>query len=516
VLPRTLHAEEPSPHVDWSDGTVRLLTEPVAWGENGRLRRAAVSSFGVSGTNAHTIIEEAPPAPEAEEPPSGQDRTDPLTGPAPVAWTLSGRNGAALREQAERLLTHVLGLGDVSPVDVAHSLATSRAALEHRAAVVGTDLPALLAGVRALAEGTAAAQVVEGTGGRDGDTAFLFSGQGSQRLGTGSELYASFPVFADAFDTACSALDPHLERPLKSVVFGEDPGLLDRTAYAQPALFAVEVALFRLVESWGVRPDFLAGHSVGEFAAAHVAGVLSLDDAARLVAARGRLMQALPAGGVMVAVQASEEEVRDRLAGYEDRAGIAAVNGPFAVVVSGAGEAVAAVVDRLSADGRKTKALTVSHAFHSPLMDPMLDDFRRILETVTFEAPRVPIVSTLTGGRVSAEEFCSAGYWMRHAREAVRFADAVTSLADEGVGTFLEIGPGGVLTAMAQGALEDADAAVIPVLRADRPEGLAVTTALARLHVHGTPVDWSAVLAGRGARRVDLPTYAFQREQYWL
>ncbi|GLV85495.1 hypothetical protein Slala03_51840 [Streptomyces lavendulae subsp. lavendulae] len=516
VLPRTLHAEEPSPHVDWSDGTVRLLTEPVAWAESDRPRRAAVSSFGVSGTNAHTIIEEAPPAPEAEDPPSGQDRTDPLTGPAPVAWTLSGRNGAALREQAERLLTHVLGLGDVSPVDVAHSLATSRAALEHRAAVVGTDLPALVAGVRALAEGTAAAQVAEGTGGRDGDTAFLFSGQGSQRLGTGSELHASFPVFADAFDAVCSALDPHLERPLKSVVFGEDPGLLDRTAYAQPALFAVEVALFRLVESWGVRPDFLAGHSVGEFAAAHVAGVLSLDDAARLVAARGRLMQALPAGGVMVAVQASEEEVRDLLAGYEDRAGIAAVNGPSAVVVSGAGEAVAAVVDRLSADGRKTKALTVSHAFHSPLMDPMLDDFCRILETVTFEAPRVPIVSTLTGGRVSAEEFCSVGYWMRHAREAVRFADAVTSLADEGVGTFLEIGPGGVLTAMAQGALEDADAAVIPVLRADRPEGLAVTTALARLHVHGIPVDWTAVLAGRGARRVDLPTYAFQREQYWL
>ncbi|WP_452844468.1 type I polyketide synthase [Streptomyces lavendulae] len=516
VLPRTLHAEEPSPHVDWSDGTVRLLTEPVAWGENGRLRRAAVSSFGVSGTNAHTIIEEAPPAPEAEEPPSGQDRTDPLTGPAPVALTLSARNGAALREQAERLLTHVLGLGDVSPVDVAHSLATSRAALEHRAAVVGTDLPALVAGVRALAEGTAAAQVVEGTGGRDGDTAFLFSGQGSQRLGTGSELHSSFPVFADAFDAACSALDPHLERPLKGVVFGEDPGLLDRTAYAQPALFAVEVALFRLVESWGVRPDFLAGHSVGEFAAAHVAGVLSLDDAARLVAARGRLMQALPAGGVMVAVEASEEEVRDLLAGYEDRAGIAAVNGPSSVVVSGAGEAVAAVVDRLVADGRKTKALTVSHAFHSPLMDPMLEDFRRTLETVTFEAPRVPIVSTVTGSRVSAEEFCSVDYWVRHVREAVRFADAVTALADEGAGTFLEIGPGGVLTAMAQAALEDTDAAVVPVLRADRPEDLAVTTALAHLHVRGTPVDWTAVLAGRGARRIDLPTYAFQREQYWL
>ncbi|MEU2834955.1 type I polyketide synthase [Streptomyces lavendulae] len=514
VLPRTLHAEEPSPHIDWSSGAVRLLTEPVAWTENGHLRRAAVSSFGVSGTNAHTIIEQAPPAPDAGEDPAGQHRTDPAAGPLPVAWTLSGRNCAALREQAERLLAHVLGLGDVSALDVAHSLATSRAALEHRAAVVGTDLPELVAGVKAVAEGTSAAQVVEGDGGRDGGTAFLFSGQGSQRLGMGRELHASFPVFAEAFDAACSALDPHLGQPLKTVVFGDDPALLNQTAATQPALFAVEVALFRLVESWGVRPEFLAGHSIGEFAAAHVAGVFSLEDAARLVAARGRLMRALPEGGVMVAVQASEDEVRVLLAGHEDRAGIAAVNGPSAVVVSGAQDAVAAVVERLTADGRKTKALSVSHAFHSPLMDPMLADFRKVVETVTFHAPSVPIVSTLTGHLASAEEFCSVEYWVRHVREAVRFADAVTSLAAEGVGTFLEIGPGGVLTAMAQSVLDGST--VIPLLRTDRAEQVAVTTALAQLHVHGTPVDWTAVLAGRGARRVDLPTYAFQREHYWL
>ncbi|MCW5252033.1 type I polyketide synthase [Streptomyces sp. SHP 1-2] len=513
VLPRTLHAEQASPHVDWTSGSVRLLTEPVTWTADGRLRRAAVSSFGVSGTNAHTIIEQAPPLLEPEPAPV------PAAGPLPVAWTLSGRDTAALREQAERLLRHLLGLGEVSPVDVAHSLATSRAALEHRAAVVGTDLPALVAGVTALAAAEPAPQLVEGVAGRDAATAFLFSGQGSQRLGMGRELYESRPEFASAFDAACAALDPHLERPLKEVVFGQDPDLLERTEYTQPALFAVEVALFRLLEAWGVRPDFLAGHSVGEYAVAHAAGVLSLPDAAKLVALRGRLMQALPAGGAMVAVEASETEVCELLAGLTDRAGVAAVNGPRSVVVSGAADAVADIVDRLAAEGRRTKALAVSHAFHSPLMDPMLDAFRTAVASVTFAPPRSPVVSTLTGGPVTAEEFCSPAYWVRHVREAVRFSDAVASLAAEGVAAFLEVGPGGVLTAQARHVLsggEDEGPVLVPLLRTDRPEHLAVTTALARLHVRGTPVDWAAVHAGRGARRVDLPTYAFQRQDYWL
>ncbi|GLX38468.1 hypothetical protein Sros01_45410 [Streptomyces roseochromogenus] len=511
MLPKTLHVDEPSPHVDWSAGAVRLLTEPVTWTENGRPRRAAVSSFGVSGTNAHTVIEEAPATAPAEE---GEHGT-PAAGHC-LPWTLSGKDEASLRAQARNLLAHTTDHPDLAPADVALSLAESRTAMTHRAVVLGRTTAELAVGLEALSKGETATDLVRGVA-RPAErrTAFLFSGQGSQRLGMGRELYAAFPVFADAFDAVCAHVDQHLERPLAGVVFGEDAELLDRTAYAQPALFAVEVALFRLVESWGVLPDFLAGHSVGEFAAAHVAGVFSLDDAAALVAARGRLMQALPAGGVMVAVEASEEEVHDLLAGFEDRAGIAAVNGPTSVVVSGAEDAVTAVVDRLAADGRRTKRLTVSHAFHSPLMDPMLDDFRKVVEEVSFGAPTVPVVSTLTGAPVPAEEFCSVDYWVRHVREAVRFTDAVTSLADEGAGTFLEIGPGGVLTAMAQAALDDGPA-VVPVLRADRPEEVAVTTALARLHVHGTPVDWSAVLAGRGARRVDLPTYAFQREHYWL
>ncbi|MFD5423850.1 SDR family NAD(P)-dependent oxidoreductase, partial [Streptomyces sp. NPDC127069] len=508
----------PSPHVDWSAGEVRLLTEAREWaGEAGRPRRAGVSSFGVSGTNAHVVIEE--PAPHADPEPRRAAEDAPATETA-VVWPLSAKDPAALRAQAGRILAHLAAHPDLHPRDVALSLAP-RAALDLRSAVVGARREDLVNGLEDLLAGrpTAAAflrgETAQGVpvGGRR--TAFLFSGQGSQRLGMGRELHAAFPVFEQAFDAVCAALEPHLELPLRDVVFGQDAELLDETRFTQPALFAVEVALFRLVESWGVRPDFLAGHSVGEFAAAHVAGVLSLEDAAKLVAARGRLMQALPSGGVMVAVQASEEEVRELLAGLEDRAGIAAVNGSASVVVSGAAEAVASVTERLSAQGRKTKALSVSHAFHSPLMDPMLDAFREAVESVSFQAPELPVVSTLTGRIVQAEEFGSADYWVRHVREAVRFADAVDCLALEGVRTFLEIGPGGVLTALAR-ELVDERALTVPALRTDRPEDLAVTTALARLHVHGTSVDWTAVHTGRGARRLDLPTYPFQYAHYWL
>ncbi|MEU8436559.1 type I polyketide synthase, partial [Streptomyces sp. NPDC029216] len=511
LLPKTLHVDAPTPHVDWSAGAVELLTEPVEWTTGTeRTRRAAISSFGVSGTNAHVIIEQPPVEPPA---PAGARQE-----PRPVPWLISGNGPEALRQQAERLLDHIERHPAVEPADVALSLASSRAALEHRAAVLGTRREDFLPALRALAlndQAPAADTAVCGTAGTQPKTAFLFSGQGSQRLGMGSELYAGFPVFADAFDAVCARVDGYLDRPLRDVVFGEDAELLNETGYAQPALFAVEVALFRLVESWGVSPDFLAGHSIGEFAAAHVAGVFSLEDAAALVVARGRLMQALPAGGVMVAVEASEAEARDLLAGFEGEVGVAAVNGPSSVVLSGVQEAVSRAVAKLAAEGRKTKALMVSHAFHSPLMDPMLADFRKAVEAVSFGTPVLPVVSTLTGAVVSAEEFCSVDYWVGHVREAVRFADAVEVLAAEGVGTFLEIGPGGVLTGLAAAVLDGGQAAV-PLLRGDRPEETAVTAALAQLHVQGNPVDWTAVLAGHGARRIDLPTYAFQHERYWL
>ncbi|MER5466867.1 type I polyketide synthase, partial [Streptomyces sp. NPDC002668] len=504
VLPRTLHVDEPTPHVDWSAGAVRLLTDAVAWPESDRPRRAGISSFGVSGTNAHTIIEQAPAAEPAAVAPVE-------VASATVPWVLSGKSEAALRAQAERLLSLTAEGAEPSLTDVGFSLATTRTALEHRAAVGGADRGRIAEGLRALASGAPAPGLVLGRADA-GQIGFLFSGQGSQRPGMGQELYEAFPVFAEAYDQVCAHLDRYLDRPLRDVAFGEngheDGDELNRTAFTQPALFAHEVAIHRLLESWSVRPDYLAGHSVGEIAAAHVAGVLSLEDAATLVTARARLMQALPAGGAMVALQATEDEVLPHLT---DVVSIAAVNGPRSVVISGDEGAVAVIAEDFARQGRKTSRLTVSHAFHSPLMDPVLDDFARVVGGLRFEQPKVPVVSNVTGELIGAY---TADYWVRHVREAVRFADGVRTLGDLGVTTFVEVGPGGVLSGMVQGCLDGA--VTVPAVRSGSPEPEAITGAVAQLHVHGVPVDWRAFFAGRGARRADLPTYAFQHQRYWL
>ncbi|MFE2530393.1 SDR family NAD(P)-dependent oxidoreductase [Streptomyces sp. NPDC059371] len=509
-LPRTLHVDAPSPHVDWSAGAVRLLTERTPWPASDQPRRAGISSFGISGTNAHTIIEEAPSAEafaqetEALEAPGegAQSAEAVVPGAArpaeggPVPWVISGKTEDALRVQAERLLSRTDA--EVPPLDVAFSLATTRMALEHRAVVQGATPAELAEGLRAVASGSPAPGVARGLSGTGGRIGFLFSGQGSQRLGMGRELYASYPVFAAAYDEVCAHLGTAVD---------VDSEELHRTGAAQPALFAVEVALFRLLESWGVRPDYVAGHSVGEIAAAHVAGVLSLDAAAKLVSARARLMQALPVGGAMAALQATEDEVLPHLT---DGVGIAAINGPRSVVVSGGEDAVTAIAEVFRQQGRKTSRLKVSHAFHSPLMDPMLEEFAQDVRGLTFEKPQIPVVSNLTG--LLAEPY-TPEYWVRHVREAVRFADGVRTLHDLGVTTFVEIGPGGVLSALAQGCLDD-DVVTVPALRADRPERAALVAAVSELHAHGVSPDWHAFFPG--ARRVDLPTYAFQYERYWL
>ncbi|WP_399078359.1 type I polyketide synthase [Streptomyces zaehneri] len=486
VLPKTLHVDEPSPKVDWSAGAVELLTESRQWQATpDRPRRAAVSSFGLSGTNAHVILEGVEPAVRVE-------RAVVPDGVVPLV--VSGRSPEAVRAQARRLAGHLELHRGLGLTDVAFSLAAMRARFDHRAVVVAGSVD----------EAREALASVEPQAVVPGRLGVLFTGQGSQRVGMGRELHAAFPVFAQAFDEVCSAVDESLGRSLKDLVFGDEAALLNETRYAQPALFAVEVALFRLVESWGVRADVLAGHSIGEVTAAFVAGVWSLEDAATLVVARGRLMQALPSGGVMFAVEAAEDEVTPLLT---EGVGIAAVNGATSLVLSGAQDAVAGVVARL--EGRRVKRLRVSHAFHSSLMDPMLEEFRRVVAGLVFREPVVPVVSNLTGEVADAGRLCSPEYWVEHVRGTVRFHDGVQALRGERVSTFVELGPDGVLSAM---VARDC----VPSLRRDMPEDRALLTALGQLHSRGVDVDWEKVFAGTGAQRVDLPTYAFQRQRFWI
>ncbi|WP_143261767.1 type I polyketide synthase [Allokutzneria sp. NRRL B-24872] len=500
VLPKSLHIDKPSTQVDWSEGEVALLTETQPWPETGRPRRAAVSSFGISGTNAHVVIEQAP-AVEQEAP-------EVVTELPEVPWVLSATTSESLSRQAERLLSHVDANPDVSALDIAFSLLTTRAGHEHRAAVVGGDRRAAL---RALADGLSASDVVTGAA-VTGKTAFLFTGGGSQYLGMGRELHAAFPVFAEAFDEITAEFDKHLSQSLREVMFGESE-LLDRIDFMLPGLFTIEVALFRLLESWGVHPAFVAGHSIGEFSAAHVSGVWSLEDAVRVVARRGQLVNSLPEGGAMIAIQATEQEVLEALAG--DRIGIAAINGPNSVVVSGDQEQAAAVAEVFRERGRKVKRLVISHASHSALMDGILEDFREVTGSLTYNEPRVPIVSTLTGAVVTGAELADPDYWVRHIRNAVRFLDGVRTLESKGATRFVEVGPGGALSALGVDCVEG-PAVFVPVLRRDRTETAAVVTALAAAHCAGHEPDWTAFFAGTGARRVDLPTYAFDYRHFWL
>jgi acyl transferase domain-containing protein/acyl carrier protein len=506
VLPATLHVDQPSSRVDWTTGDVRLLTERRAWPDLDRPRRAAVSAFGVSGTNAHVVLEQSAPEREQEPvPPAAVPNRE------PIVWMFSGRSEEALRAQARSLRAFATRPPDTPTAVTGLALATTRTHFEHRAVAVVEDPARLVDALAEFGAGQMPSDILCGQDRGEARQAFMFSGQGAQRAGMGRELYEAFPVFAEVFDAVCA----HVGVELRDVVFGEDGGRLGRTEWTQPALFAVEVALFRLLESFGVRADFVAGHSVGEIAAAHVAGVLSLEDACTLVVARGRLMQRLPSGGVMVAVEAAEDEVLPLLEGRRG-VSVAAVNGPRAVVIAGAQASVCDVAEALQARGRRTSRLGVSHAFHSPLMEPMLADFRRVAEGVTYATPSIPVVSNVTGKLAADGELGTAEYWVRHVREAVRFADGIATLEAEGVTRFVELGPDATLTALTRTALADTAApACVPLMRRDTAEEVTLLRGLAAFHVSGGTVDWTALPAVRTHAQVDLPTYAFQRTRYW-
>ncbi|MFJ4188504.1 type I polyketide synthase [Kitasatospora sp. NPDC089509] len=506
VLPRTLHVDEPTPLVDWTG--VRVLTEQQPWPRTGAPRRAAVSGFGVGGTNAHVVLEQAPePEPAAEPEPTAQAAPLPA-----VPWPLSAATAPGLRAQAARLLEHLESHPELSLRDVADTLATGRAALKHRAAPVGADRDALLHRLRALATDST---VEVASAVRPGRTAFLFTGHGAQRPRMGRGLYDAFPVFAAAFDEACAQLDQYLDAPLGAVLSGE--GALDRFAYSQAAVFAFEVALFRLLESFGVRPDVVAGHSVGELAAAHVAGVLALPDAAAVLSARGRLVEALPAGGAMVALEASEAELVPLLAPYGGRVSLAVVNGPSSVVVSGPAEEVGGLAAEVEGRGRRVRRLAISRAAHSAALDGALDEYRRAVADVRLAPPTLPLVSTLTGRLATAAELCSPDHWTAQLRRPVRFLDAVRTLAAQGVGVTLEVGPDAVLSPLVGGCLDEGTTVTaVAAVRAGAAEAPGLVGALAELWAAGVPVDWRAFLGPRRSAPVELPTYPFERERYWL
>ncbi|WP_371935045.1 SDR family NAD(P)-dependent oxidoreductase, partial [Mycobacterium sp. TY813] len=520
LMPATLHVDEPSPHVDWSTGAVSLLTQAREWPvEQGRPRRAGVSSFGISGTNAHVILEQAPAELGGVESltgvgdsgQSGVSESGAGVGLAVVPWVVSGKSEAALAAQAGRLLARVQADERLDPLDVGFSLATTRSVFEHRAVIVGADRPQLMAGLASLAAGEPGAGVVTGRATSGGKTVLAFPGQGSQWLGMGQQLYRQFPVFTEALDAVAEELDQHLRLPLRSVMWGNDAELLKSTEFAQPAIFTVEVSIFRLLERWGISPDFVVGHSVGELAAAYVAEVLSLRDAAMVVAARGRLMQSLPTGGVMYTLAAAEDEVVPLLT---DGVGIAAVNTPGSVVISGEQEAVTAIAEGLARQGRRVRPLAVSHAFHSPLMEPMLEEFGRITSSIAVGDPKIPIVSNVTAV-LAGSDFGSAQYWVDHIRQPVRFADSVRFLESQGATRFIESGPGGGLSASTEQTLSSEET-VAPMLGKDHPEAASVMRAAAQVFTAGVGVDWPAVFAVSGAQRVALPSYAFQRQRFWL
>ncbi|MFF4981022.1 type I polyketide synthase [Streptomyces sp. NPDC001046] len=510
VMPRTLHVDRPSTHVDWSGGQVELLTEARDWPSTpGRPRRAGVSAFGVSGTNVHVILEEAP---EEEAAPAAPGQVP----GALVPWVLSARSEQALLAQASKLRDFAAADTDLDPADAGWSLVSGRARLEHRAVVLGSDREALLGGLTALAEGEESAAVVRGVAGEPGARVFMFPGQGAQWAGAAGPLHEAFPVFAEALDEVCAHFDAHLPFALKPVLLAAEPEGRERTDVAQPALFALQVALYRLLTHHSAAPDHLIGHSVGEIAAAHVAGALGLDAATRLVAARGRTMQTVSEQGAMLAARLPQTAATALLDAY-DQVGLAAVNGPESVVFSGLREQVHALREQILADGGSAKLLPVDHAFHSPLMDPVLDDFAAAIGALPATEPSIPVVSTLLGREATAAELTSAAHWVRHVRAPVRFHDAVEHARQAGADVFVEVGPGATLTGLVKDAFASTgvdDALVVPVSRRDRDAARALAGALAELHVRGVAVDWAALFGPR--RQVDLPTYAFQRQRYWL
>jgi acyl transferase domain-containing protein/acyl carrier protein len=511
TLPKTLHTENASTHVDWSAGTVRLLSEAVTWNGNGHARRAAVSAFGLSGTNAHVILEEAPAEPEVP-----RAQPEPLPSVLPVL--LSGRTGPALRAQAEKLHAHLVERPELELGDLAYSLATSRSQFEHRAVLIARDMPALRAELQAVASGQPAPRTASGRGNVSGKLAFVFPGQGSEWAGMARSLIESSPAFREQFEACEDALAPYLDWSLVSVLRGrEDAPTLDSIDVIQPVLFAVMVALAAVWRSMGVEPDAVIGHSQGEIAAACVAGALSLQDAARVVALRSQAAKRLTGQGTMAFVALPEGELHKRLERFGQRLSIAAVNGPDSAVVSGTVTELNELVRELTDAGVFSRKLPIDFAAHCGQIDAIEDELRSGLAGLKPRESAVAFYSTLTGARLDTTRL-DADYWYRNIRQPVRFMAASESLLSDGYRFFVEASPhpslaGPLLETFSEAGIT---ASVVGSLRRGQDDLECLTLSLGALHSHGFDFDWSAFFQALRPRRIDLPTYAFQRERFWL
>ncbi|SOJ55238.1 Phenolphthiocerol synthesis polyketide synthase type I Pks15/1 [Mycobacterium simulans] len=521
VVPPTLHVDEPAPYFDWSTAGVQLAKNAQPWPQGDDVRRAGVSSFGISGVNAHVIVEEA-----AEESLTAGETPVKFgdTSVGVVSWVITAKSAEALSSQGARLVAHLERNSDFRSIDIGLSLASGRAKFHHRAVIIGRNRDQLLNGVRSLATGGNSSSVVRGVSATRPKTAVLFPGEGAQFAGMGSQLYALFPVYAAAFDEVCSIFDQRLSASLRDVVFAEAGSeaaeLLNQPIYEQPALFAVQVALFRLAESWGLRPEFVVGHSLGEVTAAYVAGLWSLPDACLVVAERGRLTQSIPAGGGMLSVEATPGDVTPYLAELSGCA-IAAINGPALLTISGEVSTLNALAEKLGGDNIPTKRLAVSHALNSSHMDPILAEFSRVCQRLTYHEPTIRVISGVAGKTVDAGMLSSPEYWVDQLKMPVRFMEAMHwARLQEGVSNFLEIGPGAGLVALTNSNFGGAEAsshsiAAATLLQPSLDENASFVGGLATMYVCGTPIDWARSYQDSAARQVELPTYAFQRKRLW-
>ncbi|WP_151771072.1 type I polyketide synthase [Streptomyces abyssomicinicus] len=511
AMPPTLHVERPSEHVDWSAGELGLVTELTRWPETGAPRRAGVSSFGVSGTNAHVIVEQAPP----EEPAEQDDTAAPTTSVVP--WVLSAKSEQALKAQAERLLAHIGENPGVPVADIGLSLALTRSRFEHRAAVVAAGRNDFEAALASIATGTPVPAVVSGVAGRGTRPVFVFPGQGAQWVGMAVELLESSPVFAARMAECAAALAPYIDWSLLDVVRSGEG--LERVDVVQPVLWAVMVSLAELWRSYGVQPAAVIGHSQGEIAAAAVAGILSLEDAAKVVALRSRAITALAGLGGMVSIAQPAAWVRDTITAWDGRISVAAVNGPSSTVVSGDVDALDELIAACESAGVRARKVDVDYASHSAHVEAIRDELAKLLTGITPQQGNTPLYSSLTGRLLDiAETAMDGGYWYDNLRNTVEFEDATRAALTDGHTVFVEVSPHPVLGIGLQGTVEEAgtDAAVLGTLRRDEGGPERFLTSLAEAHCHGVTVDWDTVFAGTGARRTDLPTYAFQGNRYWI